>query len=251
MPDYATQQYWDEVASHLVVRDGAGGVVAGDDTEFYRLKRELFLTRLLGPALADAPTVLEVGCGPGGNVRWLTEQGKRVVGADLSSSMLEHARRNVDAEFFQTDGRSLPFDDQSFDAVFVATVLQHNPPAHAQLLLPELARVARREVHLFEDTSVFPVRDRASHWLRRPSWYAGPLRDAGFTLVTSERLPLTAQEISAAVVRSATSRGRHEGAEVTRRRSRAESAVLPLARAIDAVVPPSVGLTRMSFRRVN
>lgn len=250
MPEYAAQQYWDEVAGHIGGRSDGGGVVAGDDTEFYRLKRSMFLRRFLGPALREASTVLEVGCGPGGNVRWLTEQGKKVVGADLSETMLRHAGRTVDAEFVHIDGRTLPFEDRRFEAVFVATVLQHNPPEDARSLLLEMARVAEREVHLFEDTAVLPVHDRASHWLRRPSWYAATLRDAGFTPVATERLRLSAQEVSAALVRAAASGGRHEGARATRRHVRAEAAVLPVARVVDAVVPPAVGLTRMSFRRV-
>ncbi|MFE7573143.1 class I SAM-dependent methyltransferase [Streptomyces sp. NPDC057521] len=249
MTEYVKQDYWDEVARHLPAREIGGDLVAGDDTPFYRIKRAAFLEKLLAPALADATTILEVGSGPGGNVGWLTGKGKKVTGADISPEMLAQARMNVEAEFVQTDGSTLPFDDRSFDAVFAATVLQHNRPADAEALLREMARVADSSVHLFEDTSVLPVQDRPSHWLRRPSWYAQVLEANGFVLTKRERLRQTAQEAMAVLVRTASPRTRHEGARTTERHRKIEAALLPVTRAIDAVVPPAVGLTRMSFSR--
>ena len=63
-------------------------------------------------------------------------------GADVSSSMREIARRNGLDCIELMDGKCLPFEDRSVDAVFTSTVLQHNDDEHAASLLAEMARVA-------------------------------------------------------------------------------------------------------------
>ncbi|MET9087201.1 class I SAM-dependent methyltransferase [Streptomyces sp. NPDC004237] len=248
---YIPGTYWERVAGRVSERDGEASVIAGDDTAFYRRKRALFLDRLLAPATEGLREVLEVGCGPGGNLAWLTDRGMSVAGVDVSPTMLEHVRRRLpDVPLTHVDGRRLPFADRSFEAVMTATVLQHNPPDGAAELLTEIARVADREVHLFEDTAWISLRDRQSHWLRLPQWYVGRMAEVGFVPVVRERLPLAAQEVAAALVRAAGSRGHHEGERVTRRRQRIEASLGQAARMVDAVLPTGVGLTRMSFRRM-
>ncbi|MFI5796308.1 class I SAM-dependent methyltransferase [Streptomyces sp. NPDC051677] len=247
---YIPGTYWERVARRVSARDGEANVIAGDDTTFYRRKRELFLERLLAPATEGLHEVLEVGCGPGGNLAWLAGRGMSVAGADVSPTMLEHVRRLLpDVPLTHIDGRQLPFADRSFEAVMTATVLQHNPPDGAGELLTEIARVADREVHLFEDTAWLCLRDRQSHWLRLPRWYVRRMAEVGFVPVVQERLPLAAQEVAAALVRAAGDRGHHEGERVTSRRQRVEVSLGQAASVVDAVLPTGVGLTRMSFRR--
>src|SRR6266545_680979 len=247
---YHAASYWEDVAQRITARDGNATFVAGDDTSFYLRKRALFLDRLRAPATANVHQVLEVGCGPGGNLLWLASRGKSVAGADVSPSMLLHARRSLPVTpLTLIDGRRLPFADRSFESVMTATVLQHNPPAYVRALIAELARVAASEVHLFEDTAWIAIRDRRSHWLRTIGWYVEQMAAAGFEPVLHERLPLAAQEVAAALVRVAVGRGHSEGAHVARKRHRAEAAIGWAAQLVDAVLPAGVGLTRMSFRR--
>ena len=94
-----------------------------------------------GDALADAPLawgayrvpeselqvlgevagrdMLELGCG---GAQWsiaLRELGARVVGLDVSSGQLDHARRAAPAlALVQASGEQIPFADESFDIVF-------------------------------------------------------------------------------------------------------------------------------------
>lgn len=248
-PVYIPDTYWEEVADRISTRDRDARFVAGDDTEFYRRKRSMFLERMLAPATERIQQVLEVGCGPGGNLAWLAERGKRVAGVDVSARMLAHARgRLPDVSLTKIDGLRLPFADQSFESVMTATVLQHNPAGVADALIAELARVAAAEVHLFEDTAWIGIRDRRSHWLRTPGWYIERMTGAGFELEMHKRLPIAAQEIAAAVARAVSGQDR-QGARVPEGRRRAESALCRAASLLDAVLPASAGLTHMSFHR--
>jgi SAM-dependent methyltransferase len=251
MRRYSSREYWNKVANELDSRDGDASIVAGDDTAFYRVKRELFLQQLLGPAIGDAKAVLEVGSGPGGNLNWLKRRMETVVGADVSETMIKLARRNGVQALVRIDGSRLPFRDRSCEAVFSATVLQHNPPEVCIPLIREMARVCGDQLHLFEDTAPVGVRDRRSHWLRRPNWYATRIEPLGFRSVVVERLPLTWQETAAVVSRGVVARTRHEGEAVSETQSRLERNLLRAARLPDRVLPATVGLTRMSFRRTS
>jgi len=73
--------------------------------------------------------VLEVGCGGGQCSRWVAGQGvATVVASDLSSAMLDRARRinatmadpRLRIPLVQCDGTVLPFPDDTFDVVFTA-----------------------------------------------------------------------------------------------------------------------------------
>lgn len=250
MSDYRPDVYWNNVGRQLLQRpDDDDSTIASDDTPYGVLRQAYFFEDFLDPSFQDVSTVLEVGQGPGGNLARLSSQGKTVFGVDVSPSMLEVARRRGLNNVVQIDGSHLPFDDNFCDAVFTSTVLQHNNPENAAKLLVDMARVAAREIHLFEDTAPVPFRDRQSHWLRRPSWYVSRLESLGFQLTFQKRLPLTCQEIAATAARVLIDRGLPQGAPPTKRRLRLEGRLLRVARPVDRVIPPAVGLTRMSFHR--
>ena len=59
--------------------------------------------------------LLDIGCGAGRTTYRLVEDGFKVVGADLSATLLEAARvRRPGVEFHHADVRHLPFEDESF-----------------------------------------------------------------------------------------------------------------------------------------
>ena len=252
MRTYSTKNYWDTVASELLQRtEDDDSTIASDDTPYYALKQTRFFEEFLDMATRDARSVLEIGSGPGGNLARISSHGKLAFGVDVSPSMLKLARRRGPYGLVQIDGSRLPFQDGSCDAVFTSTVLQHNTPELATGLLLEMARVSAREIHLFEDTAPLHFRDRRSHWLRPPSWYASRLEPLGYELTFQKRLPLTCQEIAATVARLITDRGQRQGAPATMRRLRIEDGLSRLARPVDRVIPPMMGLTRMSFYRTS
>lgn len=70
------------------------------------------------------PTILDLGCGPGGMLELLGRFG-RVTGADSSGEAVRIARARGLADVVAVDGESLPFDDASFDVVCLFDVLEH------------------------------------------------------------------------------------------------------------------------------
>jgi trans-aconitate methyltransferase len=74
--------------------------------------------------------VLDAGCGPGTNGRWLIEQGAReIVGIDASPKMIEIAEREaVPNMTLSVADLSYPLDflvDGSFDLVFASLVVHY------------------------------------------------------------------------------------------------------------------------------
>ena len=81
-------------------------------------------------------TVLDVGCGTGREALELTRMSFRIIGVDVTSRLLEEARRiaserSLDIEFVQGDGTSLDFPDESFDYVLLITQMIHHVPLKA------------------------------------------------------------------------------------------------------------------------
>jgi SAM-dependent methyltransferase len=74
--------------------------------------------------------VLEIGCGVGAQTAILAKgsPGARIVSVDIARESVEQARsrlRGEGVQFCQADIFSLPFQDASFDHVFVCFVLEH------------------------------------------------------------------------------------------------------------------------------
>ncbi len=72
--------------------------------------------------------VLEVGCGPGTNFPYYSEQALAVVATDPDPYMLARARKRMarcsrPIEIQQAAAGSLPFEDESFDTVVATSVL--------------------------------------------------------------------------------------------------------------------------------
>jgi ubiquinone/menaquinone biosynthesis C-methylase UbiE len=95
--------------------------------------------RFLALASPGLP-VLDVGCGAGRDLAWLTRQGARVVGADRSTGMLAQARQYPAGGLVQADMRSLPFDDRAFGGVWCSASLLHLPKQEAPGALAEMRR---------------------------------------------------------------------------------------------------------------
>ncbi|EJN59616.1 class I SAM-dependent methyltransferase [Halogranum rubrum] len=100
-------------------------------------------TRSVLPDL-DGLDVFDAGCGPGITTEHLVREGASVVAADVSPTMLGHARERVGtgAELLRLDlGSPLPFSDDAFDLVHASLCFDYVEDWDA--LFAEVARVLR------------------------------------------------------------------------------------------------------------
>jgi SAM-dependent methyltransferase len=95
---------------------------------------------------ADRPLALDVGCGQGRAVAFLSPHWK-TVGTDVSGEMLRHAANGL--KLAVQEPLALPFRDDTFDVVFAFCVYHHLDRSDHARHLRELARVARPGGRLF------------------------------------------------------------------------------------------------------
>jgi pseudaminic acid biosynthesis-associated methylase len=94
-------------------------------------------------------TVLEVGCGQGGNLRPISTilEPSSVWGVDLNAEAIRRAHRNAPGtNVVRSVARDLPFRDGRFDLVFTLGVLIHQPEETLPLVMAEIVRCSRRFV---------------------------------------------------------------------------------------------------------
>jgi SAM-dependent methyltransferase len=92
---------------------------------------------LLGAIEAPAPyTILDLGCGPGRDLKDFSARGHRAIGVDGSERFVEMARAYSGCEVWQQDFLHLDLPPATFDGVFANAVLFHVPSA----ALPQVLR---------------------------------------------------------------------------------------------------------------
>lgn len=72
----------------------------------------------------ESASVLDVGCGPGGVLKYLKDQGCRVEGYDLDPHVVEYGKALI-PEIFVGDALDFPSKIQEFDLVLLGCVLPH------------------------------------------------------------------------------------------------------------------------------
>ena len=186
--EYHPEPYWSEVAKRIDDRQDRN-VIAGDDEPYYHYKRERFL-EMLSTVDFSGKDVMELGSGPGGNLKELCKtSAKTLTGVDISSDMIALATKNLAgtrAKLVKTDGKTIPFDDKYFDLAITATVLQHNTDeAMLTNVIKEVCRVTKDKVVIFERIDDPIAGDELC--LGRPvKYYEDIFAKHGFKLVKTE-----------------------------------------------------------------
>jgi ubiquinone/menaquinone biosynthesis C-methylase UbiE len=134
VPDPAAQRrYFDRVAdAHFRWQTGDG--------YFADCERAL----LHAAALPTGGSLLEIGCGEGGNLANLAgdRDGRGWAGIDFVPAKVAHAQRRLPAgAFAAADAEQLPFPGDHFDAVLIRDVLHH--ARDRQRVVAEAIRVLR------------------------------------------------------------------------------------------------------------
>lgn len=135
---------------------------------------------------------------PVGIGRWLPNlsvlKPRRMVGMDVSPTMLKHAKTvklpsDIETEFREGVAESLPFADGEFDLVFCHALLKHLPVDVQRAVIIEIARVTSN--YALITTS---VNRGGAGFIRRfrhakgavavsPDWFDDVIREAGFEMV--------------------------------------------------------------------
>jgi len=108
-------------------RPDRGAHVWGTAPDFVGPRHELREDILLKAFLSADPDkhVLNVGAGQGTFTERLLARGFDVTSTDLSAAAVEVLRDRVSGKVVEADATSLPFADESFDAVVLGEVLEH------------------------------------------------------------------------------------------------------------------------------
>lgn len=244
---YNVEEYWSTVADRIDERHGRN-FIAGDDEPYYRLKRKQFL-KLFNEVDYLNKSVLEIGPGPGGNLKEVYKhKPSKLFGADISQSMIDIAKQNIpaDVKLFKTDGITLPFEDDSVDIVYSVTVLQHNTDEKAlSELMKEMARVSKQEVHLYERIEKVIKGDKLNFG-RPVSYYAQHFSKAGFELKSVKFLNIQASYALAGFTRKyLNAKERIEGEPLTRFSLGIQKVFMPLTRLLDKMIKQKRDLARI------
>ncbi len=99
---------------------------------------------------AGSHDVLDLGCGAGRHSVYLASQGFNVIGCDISTTALRKlASRSRDTSLqnlfsVNADMASLPFKDDTFDAIVSTNVLHHSTVMGIRKTIAEVFRVVKR-----------------------------------------------------------------------------------------------------------
>ena len=128
--------------------NSAAPAVTGNESEFeYRKAAGSYQPHIDEIGDVRGKTVLDFGCGWGGETVWLGERAARAMGCDINPSALTSANefaKRVGAEnvsFAQSGTNTLPYADQTFDAIFSTNVFEHVMQPAA--MLKEIRRVLK------------------------------------------------------------------------------------------------------------
>jgi ubiquinone/menaquinone biosynthesis C-methylase UbiE len=123
--------------------------------------------------LPEEANILELGCGPG--YLWKENahripSGWRITLSDLSAGMLDAAWRNLVVtgrafQFKEIDAQSIPFEEETFDAVIANHMLYHVPDRPKAIA--EIKRVLKPNGRLFATTFGKQHLKEISDWVRR------------------------------------------------------------------------------------
>ncbi len=125
--------------------------------DYDRLAREYSETRLfpwkdilfLKEWVKDRDRILDLGCGNGRLLELFKDMNIKYVGLDISEELLNIARSRYtgpNVSFVLSDALDIPFDEDSFNAVYAIALLHHIPSASFRLkTLNEVRRVLKRD----------------------------------------------------------------------------------------------------------
>jgi SAM-dependent methyltransferase len=138
------------------------------DTHWWYQIRKFILKQHLSRNLKLGSSILEIGSATGGNTQFMLDLGYQVTSLEYSSFGVD-AQRAKGIPVIKGDARTLPFSEDSFDAVVCMDVLEHIQ--EDSTVLSEIYRVLKRDgfylISVPEDPSLWSAHDIAADHVRR------------------------------------------------------------------------------------
>jgi len=147
-----------------------------------------YIKEHLTPSSGDK--VMDFGCGVGRVTSFLAPLVNRIAGVDLSSQMIEVAKRkngnHHNINFLWLKSAPLPYPENSFNKIFTHWVMQHIPDAEAIIYFKEFYRTLNEggKIFLFEQTKNDIAQYSDKHVYRTVDQYCRLIEQAGFSKVT-------------------------------------------------------------------
>lgn len=250
---YSPEEYWSTVGERIEERTENENFIAGDDEPYYRYKRNEFL-KLLNKINFKSKSVLEVGCGPGGNLKYLLDSGaSRLSGCDISNQMVKLAKLNLPntVSILKSNGTEMPFDKNEFDIVFTATVLQHNTNEKMLIdLISEICKLSPSEIYFFERIENSIIGDELC--LGRPvEYYANIMKNNGYLLNDVNFINIRVSYYVCGVFRKILNkRSRKEGEPLSFISTFLQSITLPITKILDKIFISKKDLASLKFIKI-
>ena len=148
----------EEIEKYAAVRvDDSGEIDIYEKSLLWGVIRRKELAIILDNIWSHKPMlILDYGCGAGWLSAFLARKGFKVVGIDISVSLLRRAKRVChEAEFIACDAENLPFKDSTFDFVVGVAILHH---LNLERSCKEIRRVLKNKSKFifFEPNSLNP-----------------------------------------------------------------------------------------------
>ena len=165
---------------------------------------------LLG--LKEGDTVLEIGFGTGYSlveIAGSVGESGRTCGIDLTPEMVELAKKRLEkegladrVELYEGDAREMPYEDNKFDAVYMAATLELFDTPDIPRVLAEVKRVLKPEgrlglVSMPKEGHENSIVLRCYEWVHRafpryascrPIYVEDSVREAGFRITRTEEM---------------------------------------------------------------
>jgi SAM-dependent methyltransferase len=106
-------------------------------------------------------TILDLGCGPGRDLKDFTERGHVAIGLEGSKNLAEMARSYSGCEVWEQDFLKLSLPNEKFDGIFANAALFHVPRAELARVLKELHAALKPRGVLFTSN---PRGDNEEGW---------------------------------------------------------------------------------------
>jgi len=119
-----------------------------DSMEQYLLYLRSLAAYVFARGLAANKSILEIGCGAGYGVDYLSRFASSIIAIDTRKDAITFCQtkyRKSNLDFLLANGTKLPFKDNSFDIVISFQVIEHIDPNQVLDYLSEIKRVLKEE----------------------------------------------------------------------------------------------------------